>query len=163
MPERSCVHYNLNPYRQLGSTTNICVLSYLQRIHTPFLNLAQEMSPLSKLLYLYVTLSSMRESVGVRAVNRSIRWKETVLNAPITDATQRTCDGRFRQGVRLTGSMYEQGCVEYFDASLVGIQILNQHANAKSFFKCVLSNSGERWLIAEFIPRSSNQATNLKR
>lgn len=27
----------------------------------------------------------------------------------------------------------------------------------KSFFKCVLSNSGERLLIAEFIPRSSDR------
>lgn len=105
MPERARVHYDVNPYRQLGSTMNICVLSYLQRVHTLFLNLAQEMSPLSKLLYLYVTLSSMQEGVGVSAVNRSIRWKETVLNAPITDAAQRTCDSRFRQGVRLTGSM----------------------------------------------------------
>lgn len=145
MPECSCVHYDVNPYRQLGCSTNICVLSYLRRIHTPFLNLAQEMSPLSKLLYLYVILSSMQESAGVSAVNHSIRWKEPVLNAPITDAAQRMCDGSFRQGVRLTGSTSEQGCVEYSEASLVGIQILNQHANAKSlFFKCALSNSGER-------------------
>lgn len=49
---------------------NICVLSYLQWLQPLFLILAQEMSLLSKLLYLYVTFSPMQESVGVSVVNR---------------------------------------------------------------------------------------------
>ena len=74
---------------------NICVLSYLQRIWPLFLILAQEMSPLSKLLYLYVIFSPVQESVGVSVENRNLRWAEHILNALITDAAERMYECRF--------------------------------------------------------------------
>lgn len=53
-------------------TKNTCVLSYLQQTQPLFLILAQEMSLLSKLLYLCVIFSSMQECVGVSVGNHNI-------------------------------------------------------------------------------------------